>query len=57
MKQLTCIVCPRGCQLNIDDNNVKSIVSLYLKKDVLITNVYGKPIYPKTLNQKLYIKI
>ena len=22
MKQLTCIVCPRGCQLNIDDNNV-----------------------------------
>ena len=41
---------------NIDDNNVKSIVSLYLKKDVLITNVYGKPIYPKTLNQKLYIK-
>ena len=41
---------------NIDDKNVKSIVSLYLKKDVLITNVYGKPIYPKTLNQKLYIK-
>ena len=41
---------------NIDDNNVKSILSLYLKKDVLITNVYGKPIYPKTLNQKLYIK-
>ncbi|MCI6014560.1 MAG: PhoH family protein [Coprobacillus sp.] len=41
---------------NIDDNNVKSIVSLYLKKDVLITNVYGKPIYPKTLNQKLYIQ-
>lgn len=41
---------------NIDDNNVKSIMSLYLKKDVLITNVYGKPIYPKTLNQKLYIK-
>ena len=22
MKELTCIVCPRGCQLKIDDNNV-----------------------------------
>ena len=22
MRELTCIVCPRGCQLKIDDNNV-----------------------------------
>lgn len=41
---------------NIDEANCKSIVSLYLKKDLLITNVFGKQIYPKTLNQKMYIK-
>lgn len=40
---------------NIDDSNLKSIVSLYLKKDILINNSQGKPIYPKTLNQKIYV--
>jgi len=41
---------------NIDETNVKSITSLYLKKDVIISTVSGKTIYPKTLNQKIYIK-
>ncbi len=41
---------------NIDSDNLKSIVSLYLKKENIITTVSGKTIYPKTLNQKLYIK-
>lgn len=41
---------------NVDENNVKSITSLYLKKDIIISTVSGKTIYPKTLNQKIYIK-
>lgn len=41
---------------NIDDDNVDAITKLYLKKDNLITTVSGKTIFPKTLNQKIYIK-
>ena len=41
---------------NIDDSNVKSITSLYLKKDIILSTVSGKTVYPKTLNQKIYIK-
>ena len=41
---------------NIDEDNMNSIANLYLKKDVLFTTSFGKVIYPKTLNQKIYIK-
>ena len=41
---------------NVDEDNYKSIVSLYLKKDVIYTTSSGRTIYPRTLNQKLYIK-
>ena len=41
---------------NIDESNVKSITSLYLKKDIILSTVSGKTVYPKTLNQKIYIK-
>ena len=35
---------------NIDSDNYKSIVSLYLDKEVLFNTVSGKAVYPKTLN-------
>ena len=41
---------------NIDEDNYQSIVNLYLDKDVLYTTIGGKAIYPKTLNQKIYLK-
>lgn len=41
---------------NIDEKNVDLITNLYLKKENLITTVSGKTIFPKTLNQKIYIK-
>lgn len=41
---------------NIDEDNYQSIVSLYTEKDVLFTTISGKAIYPKTLNQKIYLK-
>ncbi len=41
---------------NIDEDNVDSIANLYLKKEVLLTTYFGKVIYPKTLNQKIYLK-
>ncbi|MBO4667004.1 MAG: PhoH family protein, partial [Bacilli bacterium] len=41
---------------NIDSDNYKSIVSLYLDKEVLFNTVSGKAVYPKTLNQKMYVK-
>ena len=41
---------------NIDEENYKSVVSLYLNKEVLFTTQSGKSVYPKTLNQKIYLK-
>ena len=41
---------------NIDEDNYQSIVSLYMDKEVLFTTLAGKAIYPKTLNQKIYLK-
>ena len=41
---------------NIDEENYKSVVSLYLNKEILFTTQSGKSIYPKTLNQKIYLK-
>ena len=41
---------------NIDEENYKSVVSLYLNKEVLFNTQSGKSIYPKTLNQRIYLK-
>ena len=41
---------------NIDEDNYKSIVSLYLNKEIILNTYSGKSIYPKTLNQRIYIK-
>ena len=41
---------------NIDEDNYQSIVSLYMDKEVLFNTIGGKAIYPKTLNQKIYLK-
>lgn len=41
---------------NIDEDNYKSIVGLFMDKDVVFSTVSGKAIYPKTLNQKIYLK-
>ncbi len=41
---------------NIDENNYDSVLSLFMNKEVLYYTIEGKKIYPKTLNQKLYIK-
>lgn len=40
---------------NIDEDNYKSIVSLFMEKEVIFTTLSGKAIYPKTLNQKIYL--
>lgn len=41
---------------NVDENNYKSIVNLFTKKDIIYTTSSGRSIYPRTLNQKIYIK-
>ena len=41
---------------NIDFNNVSDIVDLYLEKKIIYTSPSGKTVYPRTLNQKLYVK-
>lgn len=41
---------------NIDFNNVNDIVDLYLEKKIIYTSPSGKSVYPRTLNQKLYVK-
>ena len=40
---------------NVSEDNYKSIASIYLKKDVIYTTSSGRTIYPRTINQKLYI--
>lgn len=40
----------------IIDNTCDELISLYLNKESIVTLVSGKSIYPKTLNQALYIK-
>ena len=41
---------------NINFFNPLDIVDLYLNKQVIYTSPLGKTIYPRTLNQKIYIK-
>ena len=37
------------------DNTIDELLNLYLKKEAIVSLVSGKAIYPKTLNQSLYI--
>ena len=39
----------------INDNKEDQLMNLYLKKEPIVSLVTGKAIYPKTLNQALYI--
>lgn len=39
----------------IDDNREEQLFNLYKKKEPIVSLVSGKTIYPKTLNQSLYI--
>lgn len=39
----------------IDDNREDELYNLYIKKEPIVSLVSGKTIYPKTLNQALYI--
>lgn len=41
---------------NVSDDNYRDIVNIYLKKEIIYTAASGKSIYPRTLNQKLYIR-
>ena len=41
---------------NVDVSNYQKITTLYTKKQVLLTTLSGKPIFPRTLNQKMYLK-
>ena len=38
-------------------DDYKSLEELYLNRKVILTNYYGKPIYPKTINQVKYIDL
>ena len=40
---------------NIDENNYKEIEKIYLNKEILLSLHSGKSIYPRTLNQKIYL--
>ena len=40
---------------SIIDNREEELLRLYLKKEAIVSLVSGKAIYPKTLNQALYI--
>ena len=40
---------------SIIDNTIDDLLNLYLKKEAIVSLVSGKAIYPKTLNQALYI--
>lgn len=40
---------------NVSSDNYKKIASIYLKKDIIYTTSSGRTIYPRTINQKLYI--
>ena len=41
---------------NMDFNHSQDIVDLYLKKQVIYSSPTGKTVFPRTLNQKLYLK-
>ena len=41
---------------SIDDGSADELMDLYLKKEAIVTMYSGKTVYPKTLNQALYLK-
>lgn len=41
---------------NITTDNYDELIDLFLKKEIILTTTNGKTIYPRTLNQALYIK-
>lgn len=41
---------------NMDFNHANDIVDLYLDKKIIYTTPNGKTVFPRTLNQKLYLK-
>lgn len=41
---------------SIKDKQDEQLLNLYLNKELIIINYFGKPIYPKSLNQEAYIK-
>ena len=40
---------------NLTLENYHHIINLYLRKQIIITTLSGKAVYPRTLNQKMYI--
>ena len=38
-------------------DNLDDLLDLYINRTVIISNYYGKPIYPKTINQEKYISL
>lgn len=40
---------------NLQPDNYQAIIKLYQKKDILLTTINGKVIYPRTISQKIYI--
>jgi len=45
-----------GILNNLTLDNGAALINLFLKKEVLITTFHGKTVFPRTLNQKLYIE-
>lgn len=41
---------------SILDNTIDDLMALFLKKEAIVTMYSGKTVYPKTLNQALYLK-
>lgn len=41
---------------SIENDTVKELTKIYLKKDVIISLINGKAIYPKTINQSKYLE-
>ncbi|MFA7366960.1 MAG: PhoH family protein [Bacilli bacterium] len=41
---------------SVESDNVEALLELYLHKEHLVVLNNGKPIYPKSINQKLYIQ-
>ncbi|HHZ18413.1 MAG TPA: PhoH family protein [Acholeplasmataceae bacterium] len=45
-----------GIMNNLTVENGDVIIKLFLKKEILITTFQGKAVFPRTLNQKLYLE-
>ena len=45
-----------GILNNLTVDNGDALIKLFLKKEILITTFHGKAVFPRTLNQKLYLE-